>query len=91
MVEYRGNGETITLASNEIALTPTTTFTAFEVPVTYTNTTHKATHLKVMFTSSNHASYNQAEESAQISTVDNRSQAISVGSELYIDNIRLEY
>ncbi len=91
VVEYRGNGETITLASNEIALTPTTTFTAFEVPVTYTNTTHKATHLKVMFTSSNHASYNQAEESAQISTVDNRSQAISVGSELYIDNIRLEY
>lgn len=91
VVEYRNNGETTTLASSEIALTPATAYTAFEVPLTYTDTSHKATHLRVMFTSSNHASYNQAEESAQISTVDNRAQAISVGSELYIDNVKLEY
>lgn len=91
VVEYRGNGETVTLASYQAALTPTNVYTAFEVPLTYTDTSHKATHLRVMFSSSNHASYNQAEESSQISTVDNRGAAISVGSELYIDNINLEY
>lgn len=91
VVEYKNNGETITLASSEIALAPTNVYTAFEVPLTYTDTSHKATHLRVMFSSSNHASYSQAEESAYISTVDNRAQAISVGSELYIDNIKLEY
>ena len=66
-------------------------FTAFELPLNYTNTGYKATHLRVMFASSNYASTNQAYETQNIVTVDNRGEAVSLGSELCVDNLSLIY
>ena len=52
----------------------------------------KATHLRVMFASSSNASNTQSVEDNKIKTTDNKGEAISTGSELYIDkNIILEY
>jgi hypothetical protein len=91
-VEHRAsNGEVITLATTTKALTPTANFTAFELPLNYTNTGYKATHLRVMFASSNYASNNQAYETQNIVTVDYKSQAVSTGSELCVDNLSLIY
>lgn len=91
-VEHRtANGETITLATRTVNLNPASNYTNFEVALSYTNIQYKATHLKVMFASSNNASKSQNSETANIATVNNKSQAISVGSELYIDNISLSY
>ena len=91
-VEHRAsNGEVITLATTTKALTPTANFTAFELPLNYTNTGYKATHLRVMFASSNYASTNQAYETQNIVTVDNRGEAVSLGSELCVDNLSLIY
>lgn len=91
-VEHRAsNGEVITLATTTKALTPTANFTAFELPLNYTNTGYKATHLRVMFASSNYASNNQAYETQNIVTVDDRYEAVSLGSELCVDNLSLIY
>ncbi len=91
-IEHRtAGGEVITLATTKYNLEPTSIFAYFEIPVTYTDVTHKATHIKIMFASSDKASYNQQEESSNITTVNELSQAIAVGSELYIDNITLQY
>ena len=91
-VEHRAsNGEVITLATTTKALTPTANFTAFELPLNYTNTGYKATHLRVMFASSNYASNSQAYETQNIVTVDYKSQAVSTGSELCVDNLSLIY
>lgn len=91
-VEHRtASGEVIVLATKDVALMPTTSYSTFEAALTYSNTQYKATHLRVMFASSNHASYNQQEETANITTTDYKSEAVSRGSELCIDNLSLEY
>lgn len=91
-VEHRtASGEVITLATRTLSLNPASNFTYFEAALSYTNVQYKATHLKVMFASSNNASKSQSSESSTITTIDNKAQAISVGSELYIDNISLSY
>ena len=91
-VEHRtDNGQVITLATASLSLTPTSSFTHFEVPLNYTNEEYKATHLKVMFTSSNFASNVQSYETTNIVTINNKSQAVSTGSELCIDNLSLIY
>ncbi len=92
VVEHRtSNGEVITLATGNMALSPIADFTYFEIPINYSNVAYKATHLRVMFTSSNHASYNAASETQNIVTVNNKSQAVSTGSELCLDNLTLTY
>ena len=85
------SGSAITLATRTMALYPASNYTYFEVALPYTNVQYKATHIKVMFTSSNNASKSQNSETANIKTIDNRSEAVSLGSELYIDNISLTY
>lgn len=90
-VEHRGITGTITLATQTMALTPASNYTYFEVELPYTELKKKATHIKVMFASSNNASKSQNSENTQITTIDNLSEAVSLGSELYIDNLSLSY
>lgn len=91
-VEHRtASGEVIVLATKDVALMPTASYSAFEAALTYINTQYKATHLRIMFASSNNASYDQQEESANITTVAYKSEAVSRGSELCIDNLSLKY
>lgn len=92
VVEHRAaSGQVITLATRTLSLNPAANYAYFEATLSYTNVQYKATHLRLMFTSSSKASNSQAEESQNIKTVDNKSQAVSTGSELYIDNISLTY
>ncbi len=86
------NGETV-LASGTINLTAASDYTEFTVPLVYTVTDKKANLLKIMITSSNHASYSQSEETATIKTTDYYSQyeSISRGATLTIDNLNFIY
>ena len=90
-VENRTSGVVTVLAVSKYALNPVSDYTYFEVPLTYTVIDKSATHLNVMFASSNKASSSQASESNSIITVDNKSQAVSTGSELYVDMLSLTY
>ncbi len=91
-VEHRtSDGKVITLATRTLSLNPASNYIYFEAALSYTNIQYKATHLKVMFASSNKAANDQSSESSSITTNDNKAQAISVGSELYIDNLSLSY
>ena len=92
VVEHRTtDGKVITLASRTVNLRPVAGYTHFDVALSYTNMQYKATHLRVMFASSSKASNSQATENSSISTVDDKSQAVSTGSELYIDKLSLTY
>lgn len=86
------NGETI-LASGTINLTAASDYTEFTVPLVYTVTDQKANLLKIMITSSNHASYSQSEETATIKTTDyySRYESNSRGATLTIDNLNFIY
>ena len=86
------NGETI-LASGTINLTAVSDYTEFTVPLVYTVTDQKANLLKIMITSSNHASYSQSEETATIKTTDyySRYESNSRGATLTIDNLNFIY
>lgn len=86
------NGSTV-IGSGEITLNPAVGYTAFTVPVTYVANAPKATHVRVMLTSSNHASYNQAEETASIKLVDHNSryEGYKLGAVLTVDNLSFTY
>lgn len=93
IVENREGGQTLKLAEGSEVLTATSSQKDFTVDLTYnTMFEKKATHLRVMFASSSNASNTQSVEDNKIKTTDNKGEAISTGSELYIDkNIILEY
>lgn len=93
IVESREGGHTLKLAEGKVVLSPTSSMKDFTVDLTYNEMFEKkATHLCVMFASSSKASKDQSLEDKNIKTTDNRSAAVSTGSELYIDkNIILEY
>lgn len=92
VVENREGGQSLQLASKEVVLYPTTVEKEFVVPLVYTITNKKATHLRVMFASSSKASNSQSEEDSNIKTTDYKSEAVARGSELYISkDIKLEY
>ena len=93
IVENREGGQTLKLAEGSEVLTATSSQKEFTVDLTYnTMFEKKATHLRVMFASSSNASNTQSVEDSKIKTTDNKGEAISTGSELYIDkNIILEY
>lgn len=91
-VENREGGQVLPLASGECLLTPTSVEASFEVTLNYTVTNKKATHLRVMFTSSSNASNSQSVEDGKIKTSDDKANAVSIGSKLYLNkNITLEY
>lgn len=93
IVENREGGQTLKLAEGSEVLTATSSQKDFTVDLTYnTMFEKKATHLRVMFASSSNASNTQSVENSKIKTTDNKGEAVSTGSELYIDkNIILEY
>ena len=72
-------------------LQPSTSFTRFNVPVVYTVRNKRATRLKLMVASSNHASYSIEEESYNIKTSDYLETAVSTGAELTVDQLSLLY
>lgn len=91
-VENREGGQVLPLASGECLLTPTSVEASFEVTLNYTVTNKKATHLRVMFASSSNASNSQSVEDGKIKTSDDKANAVSIGSKLYLNkNITLEY
>lgn len=86
------NGETI-IGSGTANLSAAADYTEFTVPVTYSVTNQKATSLRIMITSSNHASYNQSEETATIKTTAyySRYESCSRGATLTVDNLTFTY
>lgn len=86
------NGETV-IGSGSVALGAASDYTEFDVPILYTDESQKATELKIMITSSNHASYNQEEETASIKTTNynGRYESASRGAMLTVDNLTFSY
>lgn len=86
------SGSTV-VASGEAALDAAGDFTAFNIPLTYAKGAPKATELRIMIASSDHASYNQADETAAIKTDTklNKFEAYSIGATLVIDNLTFNY
>lgn len=86
------NGQQV-IATGTARLSAAADYTEFSVPVTYSVTNQKATTLRIMITSSNHASYNQSEESAAIKTSVSNGQyeSASRGATLTIDNLTFTY
>lgn len=86
------NGNTV-VATGEAALDAAGDFTAFNIPLTYAKGAPKATELRIMIASSDHASYNQADETAAIKTDTklNKFEAYSIGATLVIDNLTFNY
>ena len=82
-----------TIGSGTANLTATSDYTAFEVPITYNISNKKATSLKIMITSSNHASYTQSEETTTIKTTKYTSETLqsAIGATLTIDNLNFIY
>lgn len=86
------NGQKV-IATGTARLSAAADYTEFSVPVTYSVTNQKVTTLRIMITSSNHASYNQSEESAAIKTSVSNGQyeSASRGATLTIDNLTFTY
>lgn len=86
------SGETV-IGSGSEALTSASDYTGFDIPITYTEALLKATELRIMISSSNHASYNQSEETASIKTTNynGRSESVSRGATLTVDNLTFSY
>ncbi len=86
------NGQTV-IGTGSTHLSAAADYTEFSVPVTYSVTNRKATSLRIMITSSNHASYNQSEETAAIKTSVSNGQyeSASRGATLTIDNLTFTY
>ncbi len=86
------NGETV-IGSGNTALGVASDYTEFDIPIHYTDESQKATELRIMITSSNHASYNQEEETASIKTTNynGRYESASRGAMLTVDNLTFSY
>ena len=86
------SGSTV-IAEGKLALEPAGSYTLFNVPLTYIANPPKATSVRIMFASSNHASYNQAEKTANIKTTDrmSRYECYTLGAALSVDNLTFNY
>ena len=86
------NGQTV-IGTGSTNLSAAADYTEFSVPVVYSVTNQKATSLRIMITSSNHASYTQSEETATIKTSVSNGQyeSASRGATLTIDNLTFTY
>ena len=90
-VTVLSNSEVIGTGSSY--LTTNSDYVKFNVPINYTDSTLKASELKIMITSSNHASYNQNDETNSIKTsiYNGRYESASRGAMLTIDNLAFSY
>lgn len=84
------NGDVV-IGTGTTPLSAVEEYTAFSVPVIYSVFNQKATSIKVLITSSNHASYTQSTETANIKTTNYLQPAISTGAVLCVDNLSLSY
>ena len=86
------NGQTV-IGTGTANFTAAADYTEFTIPVTYSITNQKATTLRIMITSSNHASYHQSEETAAIKTSVSNGQyeSASRGATFTIDNLTFTY
>lgn len=86
------NGDKV-IGTGTANLTPTSNYTEFTVDVNYTDLSLKATKLKIMIASSNHASSSQSAETSAIKTSNytSRYESASRGAELTIDNLTFDY
>lgn len=86
------NGQTV-IGTGSANLSAAADYTEFSVPVVYSVNNQKATSLRIMITSSNHASYTQSEETATIKTSVSNGQyeSASRGATLTIDNLTFTY
>ena len=86
------NGQKV-IATGTARLSAAADYTEFSVPFTYSVTNQKATTLRIMITSSNHASYNQNEETSAIKTSVSNGQyeSASRGATLTVDNLTFTY
>ena len=86
------NGQTV-IGTGTANFTSAADYTEFTIPVTYSITNQKATTLRIMITSSNHASYRQSEETSAIKTsVSNGEyESASRGATFTIDNLTFTY
>lgn len=86
------SGEEV-IATGSANLNAAGDYTQFYVPLTYSNKSLKATHLKIMIASSNHASALQSEETAAIKTTNvvAKYESNSYGAQLTVDNLTFTY
>ncbi len=86
------NGNTV-IGTGTTNLAEASSYTRFEIPITYSVTNKKATTLRIMISSSNHASYTQSEETATIKTTNyiGRYESTPRGATLTIDNLTFTY
>lgn len=86
------NGTTV-IGTGSAKLSTASDYTQFNVPVNYIDNAPKATSLRIMITSSDSASYNQAEETSSIVTSTHlyRYEAASHGATLVVDNLSFNY
>ena len=86
------SGETV-IATGSASLRAAADYTEFNVPLTYSNKTMKATTLKIMIASSDHASAVQSEETAAIKTSNfvAKYESSSYGAQLTVDNLTFIY
>ena len=95
VVESRTNGEIIRLGAGEITGGETTEFTENTIPITYTNTSLKATHMYIAFSSSAACSDEEGTETSNLKSLVENGEIDGYthyeGSNLYIDDISLTY
>lgn len=86
------SGNTVIAQASKM-LEPAEDYTPFSLPLTYAAAAPKATSVRVMFASSNHASNSMADETANVktSTRVNRYEAYSIGAALTVDNLSFNY
>lgn len=84
------NGMDIVIARGEYLFDAAVSYKAFSVPLTYDRFGIKATRLKILFASSSRTG-GIAEESATVSTYSDPTDAMSIGNELWIDNLTFTY
>lgn len=84
------NGAEISLARNQILLSPALTYTAFSIPLTYEYFGVKATKIKIMLSSSQHNGSIEY-ETANIKTTPDPVTATATGGVLRVQDITLSY
>lgn len=91
-IEIIGNlsGADIVIARATKLLTPATGYTAFSIPLTYSDFGVKATRLKIMISSSQ-TTGDIATESAGITTYSDPATSTSIGGVLWIDDLTFSY
>ena len=78
------------IAHGEFLFSGNSDYTAFNVPLSYKSFGIKATHLRIMFASSNNIGSIQ-DETMKIITSHDVASASSIGSSLWIDNLTFSY